>query len=160
MQVVLCYIEYQGKILLLQRLNPPYNGMLALPGGKVERNEKPVEAACRETLEETGLIALDAEICGYGCETVLSSESKEVLFAYEMVLVRLQVESLPLVASAEGKLVWCSKEKFFNDSRVVPTDIDLVNSFIINDDNSYLHYTVEYVEDTTYNIVKRVCEIL
>lgn len=43
------------KIVLIKRLNPPYQGTWALPGGFVDIGETVEEAAIREALEETGL---------------------------------------------------------------------------------------------------------
>lgn len=44
------------KVLLVQRGNEPYKGCWALPGGFVDEDERPVEAARRELAEETGVI--------------------------------------------------------------------------------------------------------
>lgn len=43
------------QVLLIQRKNPPYQGMWAFPGGFVDPNEDLEEAARRELQEETGL---------------------------------------------------------------------------------------------------------
>ena len=48
-------IERQGKILLIKRKNPPFQGFWALPGGFVEYGENLESALRRETLEETGM---------------------------------------------------------------------------------------------------------
>lgn len=42
-------------VLLIRRANPPFKGMLALPGGFVEPDETVERAAARELFEETGV---------------------------------------------------------------------------------------------------------
>lgn len=49
-------IEQDGRLLLLQRAQPPWAGCWNLPAGYVEADEDPARAAEREALEETGLV--------------------------------------------------------------------------------------------------------
>lgn len=49
-------VEKEGKILLTQRLNTPFQGLWTLPSGFVNAHETLEEAAERECLEETGLV--------------------------------------------------------------------------------------------------------
>jgi ADP-ribose pyrophosphatase YjhB (NUDIX family) len=48
-------IEQNGKLLLLQRTMSAFEGSWNIPAGFVEADESPLEAAIRETYEETGL---------------------------------------------------------------------------------------------------------
>lgn len=48
-------IRRDGKILLVQRANPPFKGLWTLPAGFVNGGEDPALAASRECFEETGL---------------------------------------------------------------------------------------------------------
>ena len=48
-------IILNGKIVLIKRKRPPYQGNFALPGGFVEIGETTEEATAREVSEETGL---------------------------------------------------------------------------------------------------------
>lgn len=57
MEVVGCFVEYDGKILLLER-NPEKSegSMFCTPGGKVDKEDASREhAVARELFEETGL---------------------------------------------------------------------------------------------------------
>ena len=53
--VVVAAVRSEHGILLLKREKPPYEGYLALPGGKIEFGEHPSVAVRREVLEETGM---------------------------------------------------------------------------------------------------------
>jgi len=48
-------VERDGRILLIKRLNPPFQGRWAIPGGFVEYGERVEDAAHREMMEETRL---------------------------------------------------------------------------------------------------------
>ena len=48
-------IIFEGKLVLIQRLNPPFENQFALPGGFVEIGETVEAATVREAKEETGL---------------------------------------------------------------------------------------------------------
>jgi 8-oxo-dGTP pyrophosphatase MutT (NUDIX family) len=55
------------EILFIQRSAhdmDPWSGHIAFPGGKMEDGELPCQAACRETLEETGIDLIDATYLG------------------------------------------------------------------------------------------------
>lgn len=51
------------QILLIKRKYPPFKGMWALPGGKLEPDETLEECLIREVKEETGLDVVTFELC-------------------------------------------------------------------------------------------------
>jgi 8-oxo-dGTP pyrophosphatase MutT (NUDIX family) len=54
--VAACYIEHDGKLLLLERAHDkPEPNTWGVPAGKKEGNETPEECARRELFEETGI---------------------------------------------------------------------------------------------------------
>jgi ADP-ribose pyrophosphatase YjhB (NUDIX family) len=53
------------EVLLASRAAPPFDKMYTLPGGVVEAGETLAEAACRELLEETGIVAEVIGFTGY-----------------------------------------------------------------------------------------------
>ena len=63
-----------GKVVLIRRLNPPFQGLWALPGGFVEVGETVERAAAREVFEETGLRVNAVKLVG-----VYSDPKRDVL---------------------------------------------------------------------------------
>lgn len=56
MEVVSCFIEHDGEMLLLQRQDhKPQGGTWGMPAGKIDDGENKREALSREVKEETGL---------------------------------------------------------------------------------------------------------
>jgi 8-oxo-dGTP diphosphatase len=73
---------FQGKLVLVRRKNPPYQGFYALPGGFVEIGETVESAAVREAKEETGLDARILDLIGVYSDPVRDPRGHMVSIAY------------------------------------------------------------------------------
>ena len=56
--------DRRGRVLLVQRARPPFEGRWGLPGGFCEWKETTEHCCARETLEETGLRVRVGELLG------------------------------------------------------------------------------------------------
>lgn len=52
----------EGKILLIKKKTGPYDGLLDLPGGTIELNERPIDTLKRELKEEVGITINNYEL--------------------------------------------------------------------------------------------------
>lgn len=87
-EVSAVYIEYGDLILLLHRQkNKSQGNKWGIPGGKVEKNETPIQAAIREVKEETGYDISKQAI--EELDTVYIEYNEKDHFVYHMFRVKL-----------------------------------------------------------------------
>ena len=107
-RAVLCYLEQGNHYLLLLKANGKFGGgFWNAPGGKIELNETPEQAARREVLEETGLSVKSLQKIGsltfyFGQGKPRPDWTAEVFVSSNF--------SGTLKESEEGQLKWFSKE--------------------------------------------------
>lgn len=106
--VTLCYIENNGKYLMLHRTkkeNDINKDKWIGVGGKFEDKESPEECVKREVKEETGLILKSAKL-----RSVVTYVSNEWETEYMYVFTADKFEG-ELTECNEGDLEWVDKEK-------------------------------------------------
>lgn len=74
-----------GKIVLVKRRNPPFEGRWALPGGMMDPGERIEETALREAREETGLTVRLQRIVGVYSAPGRDPRGRYVSVAYAAV---------------------------------------------------------------------------
>ena len=101
---VICYIEKEGKFLLLRREKPPDRGKYVAPGGKIKMGEEVYEAVKREVKEETGL---NIDRLKYIGTTFHYEEEKTwIVFVFYTRYFKGKIKE-----TREGPLFWFSKEE-------------------------------------------------
>src|SRR2546422_8709271 len=76
-----------GKLVAVRRMNEPYRGMPALPGGFVELGETTVEAVVREVREETGLETKVLRLVGVFSDPGRDPRGHTVTIAYALEVI-------------------------------------------------------------------------
>lgn len=74
------------QILLIQRKNPPFQNMWALPGGFMDMNESVSQTAHRELFEETGIKVKKIDFLGYYDSINRDPRGRTIGFAFYAIL--------------------------------------------------------------------------
>ena len=108
----LCYIEKDGKYLMIHRIkkeNDINKDKWIGIGGKFENNETPFECARREIYEETGLVALD--LVYKGIVTFVSDEyGTEYMHLFKITKTSGELKT----DCDEGELEWIDKSSIYD----------------------------------------------
>lgn len=93
-QVVSCFVQYEDKILILQRAKKDQQHLLwGIPGGKLEENEDPIQGLVREIAEET-TIQLDPDSFQLLGKTLSKTSCDGV---YGLFVYHTRISSLPSI---------------------------------------------------------------
>jgi 8-oxo-dGTP diphosphatase len=82
----LVHCPEKNSVLLIKRLNPPFENQWALPGGFIEEYELPLAACIRELREETGLQLNKGQLIGVFGEKGRDPRGWTVSLAYHFVV--------------------------------------------------------------------------
>lgn len=101
----ICYIVYEGEVLLLKRANPPHQGLWSPPGGKMEFGESPSDCCIREIQEETGITIVAPELRAMQTVVDIAIPIHWQLFIYRATLTQ-KVLPQQHPDHHEGELYW------------------------------------------------------
>ncbi len=112
-EATLCYVERDGRILMLHRDTRPEdlhfgksNGL----GGKLEAGESPMDCARREIMEESGLVAGRLRFAGHITFPLFDGRRDWSVFLFHAPDPRGEVGPHP----AEGHLEWIPRESLLD----------------------------------------------
>jgi 8-oxo-dGTP pyrophosphatase MutT (NUDIX family) len=119
MNIVGCFLEYQGKfVIVLRHAHKPNGDMWGLPAGKVDPGEDNKTAVLRELFEETGYRATDTEIEHLGDYDFGPSDKHYTFATYRL---RLQAPyEMVIEDAAHAEYRWVTAEECYALPDLVP----------------------------------------
>lgn len=105
---VLCVLKCKDEFLLLKRFKEPNKDMYTPVGGKLDPFETPLQAAVRETREETGIVVENMKYHGTLTETS-PSKYNWISFIYSA-----EIAFQPAPDCNEGILKWINRNELLD----------------------------------------------
>ena len=111
--VISCFVEYNGEILLLHRQDyKPEGNTWGVPAGKVDAGEPLLEAMMREIQEETGFVLPSSQLSYFGKVFV---KYPKYDFVYHIYHIKLDQRQKVSINHKEHKdFRWISPENALN----------------------------------------------
>ena len=120
--IVSCFFEHDGKILLLHRQDyKPQGNTWGVPAGKVEIGEKPLDAIIRELEEETGYAATQSEL---KLNSRLFIKSPEYDFIYYIFSLSIKDDySVKIDSKGHKNFEWVTPRKALDKNLIHELDL-------------------------------------
>lgn len=129
-------VVHEGRVLVVERGNPPGQGIWALPGGSVELGETLAEATEREVLEETGIVVRAGAVV-HTFDAVVRDDDGRVRFHYVIVDLECEYVSGHVVAGGDARAALLATREQFASLRSSRATVDLlkrITNFLDDDD--------------------------
>jgi 8-oxo-dGTP diphosphatase len=109
----------EGRVLLIRRKNPPFQGQFALPGGFIEVGETTEAAALRELKEETGIEGRSPRLVGVYSEPGRDPRHHVISIVYRVEPASFDVRAGDDAAAAQFVADWEREPLAFDHHRVI-----------------------------------------
>lgn len=104
-------IKKNGKILILDRLKPPFGW--ACPAGHINKDETPEETLKREVKEEVGLEIIKSNVIFYSAN--VPNQCRRGVNFHDWYIFECKIKGSVSLNAAEAKnFMWCSVDELFN----------------------------------------------
>jgi 8-oxo-dGTP diphosphatase len=108
-----------GRVLLIRRKNPPFQGYFALPGGFVDAGETTEAAALRELKEETGIEGTSPQLVGVYSDPRRDTRHHVVSVAYLVTPTTYDVRAGDDAADADFVANWRDQPLAFDHQKII-----------------------------------------
>lgn len=112
-------IDSDGRVLLIRRGRPPFEGAYALPGGFVDVGETVEEACRRELMEETGVKAAKLELVGVYSDPARDPRGHTVAVAFLTRVRRPKANAGDDAAAVEWVTSWQRLQLAFDHKKIL-----------------------------------------
>lgn len=117
-----------GRVLLIRRKNPPFQGQYALPGGFVDVGESVEDACRRELMEETGVKAGKLTLVGVYSDPGRDPRGHTVAVVFVTKLRSAQAVAGDDAAAAEWVENWKKEKLAFDHSKIIRDAVNLASA--------------------------------
>jgi 8-oxo-dGTP diphosphatase len=127
--------DAKGRVLLIRRKHPPFQGRLALPGGFVEIGETVEEASRRELAEETGveIEARALRLVGIYSDPARDPRGHTCSVVYMARVIEAEARAGDDAAAAEWVEDWTKVELAFDHAKVLADAVRLAQKAVDQD---------------------------
>jgi len=127
-----CIIEHDGEILLIRRASGKHqNNKWSVPGGKIDKGETEVDAAMRETFEETGIV-IDAKKLDFIEKSYVRFTDFDFTYTfYRCVLESKEKPKIILSTSEHSEYKWISPEDALKEDLMQDEDYCIKRTYNI-----------------------------
>ena len=117
-----------GRVLLIRRKNPPFQGHFALPGGFVDAGETTEAAALRELKEETGIEGTSPRLVGVYSDPSRDTRHHVVSVAYLVSPATHDVQAGDDATDAQFVANWRDQPLAFDHQKIISDALGLAKS--------------------------------
>ncbi len=111
--------DTEGRVLLIRRRNPPFQGSYALPGGFVEVGERVEDACRRELKEETGIEVGRLALIGVYSDPGRDPRGHTCSVAYLGRIASAEPHAADDAAAAEWVADWRAADLAFDHAQIL-----------------------------------------